>query len=133
MYAVIVTVEPPNKGHFGNDLNYIARKTSSIGRFQNIVGIILHLKSPISFVERYNIIIMCPYLGKSTIRGSTVYKHEGEFACTQSTICILYFFKTNLLLCVTLSGKGTLQFSSLYQSYYYTDNLCLTVRMCLDK
>ena len=44
-------MEPPNKGHFGDNISLAV----------------------LSFVERS--IILCPYLGGSTIGGSTVHKY----------------------------------------------------------
>ena len=59
--------EPPNKGHFGDDINsadlfFVERLRGS----KCIVGIILG-PQVMSFVERF--VILCPYLGESTIRG----------------------------------------------------------------
>ena len=67
-------MEPPNKGHFGDNINSavvsFVERLSSLRRFKmywetNFLG-----PCPVSFVERF--LILCPYLGGSTIGGSTV-------------------------------------------------------------
>ena len=66
-------MEPPNKGHFGDDISsadsLFVERLSSLGGSKCILGIILG-PQVVSFVER--LIMQCPYLGESTIRGSTV-------------------------------------------------------------
>ena len=69
-------MKPPNKGHVGDNINsvvlFFVERLSSFGgskciRFykETFFG-----ARPVSFVERS--IIICPYLGGSTIGGSTV-------------------------------------------------------------
>ena len=66
-------VEPPNKGHFGANKNSVdlfsVERFSSLGGCKCIAGIILR-PSAMSFLERF--IVLCPYLGETTIIGSTV-------------------------------------------------------------
>ena len=76
-HLTVTTVKPPNKGHFGNNINSsllsFVERLSSSRRFKmyynhrqtNYLG-----PSKASFVERF--IILCPYLGGSTIGGLTV-------------------------------------------------------------
>ena len=71
------TVKPPNKGHFGDNINSavlsLVERFSPSQRFlmhgnymdSNILGL-----EAVSLVERSN--IQCPFLGVSFIRGSTV-------------------------------------------------------------
>ena len=65
--------EPPNKEHFGDNISSAAllfvERLSSLGDSRCIVGIMLR-PQVVSFVERF--ITLCPYLGESTIRGSTL-------------------------------------------------------------
>ena len=68
---IMYTVEYPNKGHFGDDINsadlFFVERFSSSGDSNCIVGIILE-PQVVPFVERF--IILRPYLGESTIGGS---------------------------------------------------------------
>ena len=73
LWGIQHTGEPLNKGHFGDDINsadlFFVERLSSLGGSKYIVQIILGPQA-VSFVERF--IILCPYLGESTVRGSTV-------------------------------------------------------------
>ena len=74
-----ITVEPPNKGHFGNNINSavlsLIEKLSSSRRFsmnRNYRGMIVFgTPQTVSPIERFN--IECPFLGGSFIRGLTVH------------------------------------------------------------
>ena len=72
------TVEPPNKGHFGPNINYrvlsLVERLSFSRRFdlyENNRKLSNLGPRPMSFVERFT--IQCPVLSVSTIGGSTVY------------------------------------------------------------
>ena len=67
------TVEPPNKGHVGDNINsvvlsFIERLSSFRG--SKTIGHVILGPQTVSFVER--VIIQCPYFRGSIIRGSTV-------------------------------------------------------------
>ena len=67
-------MEPPNIGHFGDDINssdLFFLDVVLFGGSKCIVEIIMGPQCHVmSFVERF--IILCPYMGESTIRGSTI-------------------------------------------------------------
>ena len=78
MLIVTCTVEPLNKGHIGDNINSavvsFVERLSSLRRFKmyyDYTCIGKQISCPVSFIERS--IILCPYLGGSTIRGSTVF------------------------------------------------------------
>ena len=68
-------MDPPNKGHFGDDMNsadlLFVERFSSLGGSKYFTGIILGPVSHVLCREVYYY-ILCPYLGESTIGGSTV-------------------------------------------------------------
>ena len=67
VYICTVTVKPPNKGHFRDNINsadlfFVERYSSLGGSKQNILEIILG-PEVVSLVERFNNnTIVCPYL-----------------------------------------------------------------------
>ena len=74
------TVEPPNKGHFGDSissavLSLVERLSSSrrFSMYRNYGEWYFFGLRSVSLVERFN--IQCPFLGGSFIRGSTVLVH----------------------------------------------------------
>ena len=77
--GISCTIEPPNKGHFGDSINSaglsIVERSSSSRRF-SIFGNYKegNIWGP-EAVERSN--IQCPFLGGSIIGGSTVYNFVG--------------------------------------------------------
>ena len=75
------TVGPPNKEHFGDNMNsadlFFVERFSSLEGSRCILGIILG-PQVMSFVERF--IILCPYLGEPAIRGSTA-SHTLSYTC----------------------------------------------------
>ena len=74
----VYTVEPPNEGHFGENINpAVVSFVEMLSVLSSEVETVLELQGehflglcPVSFVDRS--IILYPYLGGSTTRGSTV-------------------------------------------------------------
>ena len=65
-------MDSPNRGHFGTTLFVLCEEVVLFGRLKCIRTIGKRIFGPqaVSFVERF--IVLCPYLGESTIAGSTV-------------------------------------------------------------
>ena len=90
------TVEPPNKGHFGDNninpavLSLVERLSSSrrFSMYRNYGEWYFLGPQSVSLVERSN--IQCPFLGGSFIRGSTVILinnvQQSECYCIYSTV-----------------------------------------------
>ena len=79
--AFLTSVEPPRKGHFGTNINSSGYRGCPLLRGSNrIFGDLV-----LSIVERY--LIQCPFLGGSSLRGSTV------VSVTSCSCLVLYFIK----------------------------------------
>ena len=72
------TVEPPRKGHVGTNIQVVCPLYRGCPLLRGSNHIILigrdkFVDLVLSFVERY--LIQCPFLGGSSLRGSTVYRN----------------------------------------------------------
>ncbi len=74
----ICTVEPPNKGHFGTNLNCSLWRGCPLLVGSNCIKMF--------YVERF--IILCPYLKVSTIVGFTVHVHVTSCWFIVACVCV---------------------------------------------